>query len=177
MDRKKCDIMKWTQTNPKSQEELLCQSKKELKNMQLLLDKIKYTSKPPKDDITKISTRIVNCITEVHNLYDIAVEIGEKGRTWCPAIFNGSRSNKNFKEIQFIALDFDDGSDFNSVMDTAKEYMLPIIFAYETFSSVSCNRFRIVFKLETAITDINVFNIIIAMLKYSCIIMMFTEKY
>ena len=29
MDRKKCDIMKWTQTNPKSQEELLCQSKKE----------------------------------------------------------------------------------------------------------------------------------------------------
>ena len=132
--------------------------------MQLLLDKIKYTSKPQKDDITKISTRIVNCITEVHNLYDIAVEIGEKGRTWCPAIFNGSRSNKNFKEIQFIALDFDDGSDFNSIMDTAKEYMLPIIFAYETFSSVSCNRFRIVFKLETAITDINVFNIIIAML-------------
>ena len=45
--------------------------------MQLLLDKIKYTSKPQKDDITKISTRIVNCITEVHNLYDIAVEIGE----------------------------------------------------------------------------------------------------
>ena len=28
MDRKKCDIMKWTQTNPKSQEELLCQSEK-----------------------------------------------------------------------------------------------------------------------------------------------------
>ena len=28
MDRKKCDIMKWTQTNPKSQEEFLCQSKK-----------------------------------------------------------------------------------------------------------------------------------------------------
>ena len=26
MDRKKCDIMKWTQTNPKSQEEFLCQS-------------------------------------------------------------------------------------------------------------------------------------------------------
>ena len=29
MDRKKCDIMKWTQINSKSQEELLCQSKKE----------------------------------------------------------------------------------------------------------------------------------------------------
>lgn len=29
MDRKKCDIMKWTQTNSKSQEEFLCQSKKE----------------------------------------------------------------------------------------------------------------------------------------------------
>ena len=29
MDGKKCDIMKWTQTNPKSQEEFLCQSKKE----------------------------------------------------------------------------------------------------------------------------------------------------
>ena len=28
MDRKKCDIMKWTHTNPKSQEELLCQSKR-----------------------------------------------------------------------------------------------------------------------------------------------------
>ena len=28
MDRKKCDIMKWTQTNSKSQEEFLCQSKK-----------------------------------------------------------------------------------------------------------------------------------------------------
>ncbi len=88
--------------------------------MQLLLDKIKYTSKPQKDDITKISTRIVNCITEAQNLYDIAVEIGNKV-TWCLESLTSSRGNKNFKEIQFIALDFDDGSDFNSVMDTAKE--------------------------------------------------------
>ena len=29
MDRKKCDIMEWTPTNPKSQEEFSCQSKKE----------------------------------------------------------------------------------------------------------------------------------------------------
>ena len=29
MDRKKCDIMEWTQTNPKSQEEFSSQSKKE----------------------------------------------------------------------------------------------------------------------------------------------------
>ena len=59
MDRKKCDIMKWTQTNPKSQEELLCQSKKEqchlVMTMHLRVARSNYNSVRPQSALNWLS--------------------------------------------------------------------------------------------------------------------------
>ena len=132
--------------------------------MNILLDKTGYTQKPSGKEIGKISTRIVNNIYESKNIREIADLIGNHGHTWCPAIFNGKRNKNNFKEIQLIALDFDGGISFEEVCQISETYMIPILFAYETFSSVNKNKFRIVFQLENPIVDMLTFDIIIDML-------------
>ena len=130
--------------------------------MYISIDKRGCLSKPNKEETGKISRRIAAHHIPVNKLRDIAERISYKGYTWCPAIFHGSRRISNFISAQFIALDFDGGVSFEAISERAKKYMLPILFAYETFSSVNMNKFRIVFMLEKPIGDINTFNIIIA---------------
>ncbi len=130
--------------------------------MKILLDNQQYTSKPSAD-IAKINNRITNC--PIHkNIKYIAEHVGNHGHTWCPAIFNGKRNKNNFKEIQLIALDFDGGISFKQVHQISETYMIPILFAYETFSSIDKNKFRIVFQLEKPIIDMLTFDIIIDIL-------------
>lgn len=130
--------------------------------MRILLDKQPYKSKPI-NDIPKISSRISDCIIDEDAAY-IAELIGNCGHTWCPAIFNGSRKKDNLKEIQLTALDFDGGISFEEVFEISEKYMIPILFAYETFGSIDKNKFRVVFQFEKPITDIKEFDIIIDMI-------------
>lgn len=130
--------------------------------MKILLDNQQYTFKPSAD-IAKINNRITNCPIDKNVKY-IADHVGNHGHTWCPAIFNGKSNKNNFKEIQLIALDFDGGISFEQVYQISETYMIPILFAYETFSSIDKNKFRIVFQLEKSIVDIITFDIIIDIL-------------
>lgn len=132
--------------------------------MKILLDKTQYTKKPSGKDIGMISTRITNNIYSTKNIRKIADLIGNKGHTWCPATFNGRRAKDTFKEIQLIALDFDGGITFEEVTAKSEKYMIPILFAYETFSSVNKSKFRVVFMLEKVIYDKNIFDRIINIL-------------
>ena len=122
-----------------------------------------YNNKPQNNEIGKISTRIANNVYQISDLKGFADFISAKGHTWCPAVFSGTRKISDFKSIQFIALDFDEGAVFEDIYKRSVKYMLPILFAYETFSSVDTNKFRVIFLLEEAITDIDVFNRTIAM--------------
>lgn len=132
--------------------------------MKILLDTIQYTKKPSGKDIGMISRRITNNIYSTKNIYKIADLIGNRGHTWCPAIFNEKRSKDTFKEIQLVALDFDGGISFDEVKTKSEKYMIPILFAYETFSSINKSKFRIVFMLENVIYDKNIFDKVINML-------------
>ena len=122
-----------------------------------------YNNKPRNNEIGKISTRIANNIYQISDLKGFAGLISAKVYTWCPAVFSGTRKISDFKSIQFIALDFDEGAVFEDIYKRSVKYMLSILFAYETFSSVDTNKFRVIFLLEEAITDIDVFNRTIAM--------------
>ena len=115
--------------------------------MKILLDTIQYTKKPSGQDIGMISRRITNTIYSTKNIYKIADLIGNKGHTWCPAIFNEKRSKDTFKEIQLVALDFDGGISFDEVKTKAEKYMIPILFAYETFSIINKSKLRVVFMI------------------------------
>ena len=59
----------------------------------------------------------------------------------------------NFVEMQWFALDFDNGEvTFENILQIANDYGIAISFAYETFSSTQENqRFRVVFQHEFSI--------------------------
>ena len=126
------------------------------------VDKVGYKNKPQGREIGLISKRIANEKYQINNLYEFADLIANKGCTWCPAIFDKKRNTENFISTQIIALDFDGGVSFSDILERSKKYMLPVLFAYETFSSTNMDKFRAVFILDTVIDDINTFNYIIA---------------
>ena len=128
----------------------------------LHIDNQGYSKKPEGMEIAKISKRITNNIYETDNLKAVADLISNKGCSWCPAIFSGARTIDTFVSTQLIALDFDEGVTFDEVKQKAEKYMLPIAFAYETFSSINMSKFRVVFRLDKTITDISEFNFIMS---------------
>lgn len=125
------------------------------------IDKISYRKKPQGNEVGIISNRIAKGIYEVNDLKKFADLISKKGNTWCPAVFNNKRSINNFVSTQIISLDFDGGISLYDVLSRSKQYMLPVLFAYETFSSIEKNKFRVVFILDTIITDLNIFKFVI----------------
>lgn len=80
-------------------------------------------------------------------------ELMLQGRTWCPATFNGGRSNSNWISQSVFALDFDCGI-FPEVI-IARCQSLDIIpnIVYTSFSdSQALRKFRLVFFIDMVIT-------------------------
>jgi hypothetical protein len=91
-------------------------------------------------------------------------QVTKDGHTFCPATFKSSdddfektrRRKENFSQLQLLALDFDKGISFDAVKDRAENYDLPVLFAYETFSSRDHDKFRVVFLNDCPVTNIKV---------------------
>ncbi len=121
--------------------------------IRISLDDKKFKTKPSGDEARHISNRIAGSVKvlDLKDLRKAAFSIGQDGCTFCPAIFkNGKRNKDNFEQQQLIALDFDNkGSErkllFEEIKERADNYGLPLLFAYETFSSTNNDRFRVVF--------------------------------
>lgn len=94
-----------------------------------------------------------------NELKEFALNISLYGHTFCPATFKNKKSCKeNFKQQQLFALDFDNKNTaspitFEEVKKRAEYYELPVLFAYETLSSINQNKFRVVFLNDVSITD------------------------
>lgn len=124
------------------------------------LDEEGFRDKPKDEAIGKISSRIGASIKEVSciNMKKFALIVGRGGYTFCPATFkDGKRSKDSFEQQQMFALDFDnkDSSRRVSLEDVkarAKKYDLPLLFAYDTFSSTDHNKFRVVFLNDISVT-------------------------
>ncbi|MCL2619874.1 MAG: hypothetical protein FWD97_02925 [Defluviitaleaceae bacterium] len=137
----------------------------------ICLDHKQYTSKPEGYEAGEISNRIASQIKYLKrsNLTSVITNIGAKGQTFCPSTFkNQSRKKENFEQTRFFVLDFDGGLTLQEVINRAERYDLPMLFAYETFSSLgegksnmSIDRFRVVFMNDIPITDIRVAQIMI----------------
>ena len=129
-----------------------------MKNIQVCLDKKQYSTKPPATDAAQISPRLARQVETLNTNSDIkefAFAVAEKGQTFCPTTFaDNSRKADSFKQMQFSGLDFDGGISFSEVKSRADKYGLPILFAYDTFSSKEHNKFRVLFLNDTPITDI-----------------------
>ena len=127
-------------------------------------------AKPTGAKAAQISKRIGSSVEELCSPQDVQRFISSVGsglRTFCPATFReGIRDKEHFEQQQAFALDFDNKNSknkvsFEQVKARADLYDLPILFAYDTLSSVNHNRFRIVFLNDNPITDIRVSELVL----------------
>jgi len=119
------------------------------------LDREELNAKPYPNEIVDISRRIGKQLRKMSRkyIYNNIKEIGENGRTFCPATFiDGKRNTENFEQLQLLVLDFDSGISFKDVKERADEYDIPILFAYETLSGKE-DRFRTIFLNDVSVTD------------------------
>lgn len=118
------------------------------------LDNEKFTYKPEKNNIKKINNRIGRQVY-IGAISDLAKKIGEDGCSFCPAFFSyGHRKKENFKEMQLFVLDFDNGTDYQTIKEKCKELQLPISFSYYTFSSTEkFPKYRVAFCHQVPICE------------------------
>ena len=106
---------------------------------------------------SEINTKKI-CKLIANHRYDISLsqlaEYIEEQYVWCPSTFNGElKRQDDLASIQLFALDFDGGITYTEVIKRADKYQLPIALSYETMSSESFSRFRIVFACNQVIID------------------------
>ena len=129
------------------------------------IDNKGYNEKP--SEFGLINNRLINCEAKNIEWSQFCDLVGNKGHAFLTSDFHsGKRNKENFKSQQIFALDFDGTKSFYEVSQIAERYGVPIALAYETYSSVNQDRFRIVFISNYPITDIRVSEIIINALIY-----------
>lgn len=118
----------------------------------LRLDTVSYKERPSNQEFGRISNRLSN--NEVSITVDNLAKEAADGTAFAPARFRGERKNENWLSQQLLALDFDTGVSFETVLLRLREYGMDCSFAYETFSStVDHPRFRVIVALNQTIVD------------------------
>ncbi|MDE7432421.1 MAG: DEAD/DEAH box helicase family protein [Lachnospiraceae bacterium] len=129
-----------------------------MNEIKISLDNKRYDSKPVSSEAARINKRIgkgMEILDSSDKVCSFVKEVGQNGRTFSPATFlNGSKKIDNFEQMQMFVLDFDGGISYEAVCDRAKQYELPVLAAYDTFSSKNHDRFRVIFLNDTPIDDI-----------------------
>ena len=125
------------------------------------LDGEGFRDKPKDEAISKISNRIGESTVGLrpisNDMKKFARFVGCSGCTFCPATFkDGKRSKENFEQQQIFALDFDNKDQdrrisLEELKTRVRKYNLPILFAYDTFSSTEHDKFRVVFLNDASI--------------------------
>lgn len=88
-----------------------------------------------KKSAAEISKRIAEREIDIE-LQELVYEVGNNGRSYTPAIFDGNRDIHSFKAMQIFCLDFDDGNiSCEEIIERGKRFELPVVFIYETLSS------------------------------------------
>ena len=134
----------------------------ELMNViKMSVDGQRYQSKPSDGEIICLNNRIGRFAKEVNpdNLKDTLYRIGSKGYTFSPATFkDGIRCQETFEQQQLFVLDIDNKNPnkkvtFDEIKKRADLYELPILSAYDSFSSKDHDRFRLVFLNDVSVSD------------------------
>lgn len=133
--------------------------------IQVSLDYEEFTKKPDKEQTIAISSRIAEerrCLEPSQ----IAMAVGDNGRTFCPAVFTGGRRKAEmFAGMQLFTLDFDKGISYQEIRIRAARYDIPICFSYYTFSAEpGKEKFRVCFLHKCSVTDSRAAKLILGML-------------
>ena len=122
-------------------------------NNRITTDKLKQTAKPIGGAIAKINSHLKH-VVEVTPESFLEMVTQPNGYSFTPAIFNGTRSNKNWKEQSVFALDYDSGITPDEVLAVFKDIgIVPNVLYYSFSDTPELRKFRLVFFLDTVITD------------------------
>lgn len=122
-----------------------------MKKYEVSFNNKRYNSKPSGNEIGRINNGLY---TKSIDFKKLAHEVGERGCTFSPAIYDGKRRKENYIGQQLIGFDFDNGVTFDKIKECAEHYRLPILFAYKTFSyTEEHEKFRVIFALTDMIND------------------------
>ncbi len=134
-----------------------------MNKIKVSLDRTEFWEKPTGKEIATIHNRIGSSVKYLSptqsDIQEFIFNVGRDGNTFCTATFNdGKRSKENFEQQQFFALDFDNKHtdktvSVDDIRARADHYDLPILFAYDTFSSTNHDKFRVLFLNDASITD------------------------
>lgn len=133
-----------------------------MQEIKICLDTKSFKIKPTKFEITNISNRIASENVSLNSPESVSAfvkNVAKRGYTFCPATFSDSRRCKDsFEQQQLFALDFDNKDTANTVTfedikKRADYYDLPMVAAYETFSSTHKDKFRVLFLNDVSVTD------------------------
>ncbi|OGS23257.1 MAG: hypothetical protein A2252_09230 [Elusimicrobia bacterium RIFOXYA2_FULL_39_19] len=129
--------------------------------MKICLDHERFIVKPKKEYRRVVSARIATQETDM-SLEELTREIIiPNGRTWTPAIFDPQyRENDNWKAQQLFVLDIDHEITSDIALERCRRTGLKPALVYTTFSSITNERFRMVFALDYEITDERVRDVI-----------------
>lgn len=139
-----------------------------MNEVKVSFDNCRNRLKPNSYNIHSVKERIAEsarCVKQ-NNLKSFVTLIGRDGCSFSPATFKTSftdinMNRDNFRQMQMFVLDFNVSISLEEVMSRANQYDLPILFAYETFSSKDQNRFRVVFLNDVSIEHAKVAEIMI----------------
>jgi len=119
----------------------------------MTIDPTRQSGKPNKWDYNKISNQIV-LVTGLTSEEIVIYSAPPYSYTFCTAILNGKRINKNWTGQQAFMLDFDSGITPKEVIEKLLEHGIIVNIIYYTFSHTEEHpRFRIVILLEKPIYD------------------------
>lgn len=141
-----------------------------MNDIKISLDHMTYNSKPDKWETDEIYSRIGGKVKYLNQKYigSYIEAIGQNGQTFCPATFiNGKNKKENFEQIQLFILDFNNDDtnkliSWEQVKKRSIDYNLPLLFAYDTFSSTKSNKkFRVGFLNDAIVNYAKVAEIIL----------------
>ena len=120
----------------------------------LTIDNTPQPKKPnDKKEIGKISSRTT--IITGWTVYNIATyTVQPYSYTWCPSVFEGSRSNGNWRGQGIFPLDFDSGITPEEVLNRFGEFNIIPNVIYHSFSDTpQLRKFRVILILNCMLTD------------------------
>jgi hypothetical protein len=119
----------------------------------ICLDNTAYTAKPAATQVGIINNRIASLQATLD--IDALADKLSKGYSWCGSTFTGTKRNAlAFEQSQLLVLDFDDNTQPDAVLATAKEFGLVCNLIASSFSDTPAHRkFRAVFVLDAPVTD------------------------
>lgn len=121
--------------------------------IKLTLDLAKQPKKPTKEQVAAISNRLVKHYTiELETLGKVLV--APYSVTFCPGVFRRKRRNSDWSLQQLFALDFDDNTPPETIIERSYELGLIPNIVYTSFSDTPEHRkFRVIYACNIATMD------------------------